>query len=394
MRYPTAAPRLRAWKLAAAVGALATASLAMAGVADAQVFVAYPQPTGTQLSFAQAVADANATTGNNTIVLQGKSEVGNNLAKFQPTAGLTITGNLTITGAHNAQDITGQGDANIDGTNQLNQSPAADFLTIAAGAHVTIEGVEITNAGESGLAAVRDNGTLTLYGDSLAGEQGIPLAVGNGGTATLVDSSIDGTLHTAGITNSSTGTVTLDNSSITNGAADGIDENPGGTLFLYNSLLVFQAGFECNGGSAQPGTTGTAADGSLDDDGTCNVQFSGDTNADSPIVASADNGGHRAAGQPGRVPGRRPAVLPQPGQRRGDALRRRLDDRVGDAGGSRRWPDVRHSVDWHHHWRRCGGDRAGQPKREWVRARGRRPGRHRQWRRCDQRCRQQQQQPR
>jgi hypothetical protein len=319
MRYPTAAPRLRAWKLGAAVGALATASLAMSGVADAQVFVAFPSPTGSQLSLSQAIADANAVGGTNTIVLNGKSSVGNNLAKFQPAAGMTVsTGNLTITGQHNAQDITGAGDAEIDGTNQQAQSPPVDFLTVASGASLTLEGVELNNAGDfsNGFnAAVRVNGTLTAYNSTFGADTGYPIAVNNGGTATLIDSSIDSTVHTAGILNSGAGTVTLENSTISNGIADGIDNNAG-TLFLYNSLLAFQTGVECNGGGAQPGTTGTAADGSADDDGTCNVQYSSDTALDTGTLAT-DNGGPTTTlqGLPTTALAGNPAVCPVVDQR-------------------------------------------------------------------------------
>jgi hypothetical protein len=300
MKYSTAAPRLVLGKIGAALATVAAVSLVLAASAGAQVFTI---DASNPNNLANAIASANANSpggapSTNTIVLAK--------GRYVPPTGMTVTAgdDLTITGAHSADNITGP-PANtdpyqIDGSTQQSETPAADFLTVASGATLRLQGLDVNAAGNPTVpkAAIRDNGTVIIDNSLLGSDSGFPVAVEAAGSLTMRDSTIDGAVHTTALLiDASNASAKLFNVTIAEGAQTGIQwsTSPAGTVEAYNTLFVFQTGIECVGGTIAAGTTGNANNGSMDDDGSCNVQFSNDTTADSTFGSLTRHGGPTSA---------------------------------------------------------------------------------------------------
>jgi len=267
--------------------------MALAGAANAMVFTAVPQPSGTQLSLQQAIAMANSNPGNNIIVLTPVT----GSVPYLPTTALTIASgdNLTITGSHAVQDAGG-GTFQINGQNQPS-SPAADFITVNSGASLTLEGVGFGQCGQtSGVqSCVSVKGTLTVLNSFFGGGNGTSISVGASPASAFIEGS---TLDSNGQGNgvSTNGPVTLINDTIANMPGHAIFATAGGTFQAFNTLMYRSlGGGNCVGVTTDPSPS---TDGSLSDDATCGVQYINDTSPesqqDSNFIsppAEADNGG-------------------------------------------------------------------------------------------------------
>jgi hypothetical protein len=274
----------RALRSALALGAAAATSLALAGVASANVLPINPDGSSGTDNLGAAIASANTNSASsNTIVLSPgiytPADKGTGASDVEP---ITITKNLTIVGPHSftnsgppQQDIQGE-DANSDGSGPL--------FVINPGVTVTFEGIEIDGAGSTGNPAIMDNGNLLMYGVGMQGPPSNALQVSQGASATLNEFTLDGALGDGIIDD---GSLTLNNSTIAAGQSTAIDvPQTAYTLNLNNTALYLQVGAECFGGPATNGGPG-----SLDDDGTCQVQYSDDTNVDNDNANPASNGG-------------------------------------------------------------------------------------------------------
>ena len=252
--------------LAAAAGAM----LAFAANASAAPQTFTPA-NGAQLQ--SAITSANANPGADTILLQP--------VIYSPTAPMTITDDLTISGDHSFQATT-QGPF-LDGTSVVPLQ--ADMVTVGAGVTVRFQGFTVSSGSSAPFAAFRINGTGYFDGMVLSGNGGTQVAIGNAGTANITNTSIDNGLS-IGINNN--GTANLLNSSVDFNSGGGIETT--GTLRLNNSLVT-------NNSSAtakdcfHPATSSIA---SMDQDNSCNVQFHGD-----PVFNFADfRGGPTASAEP------------------------------------------------------------------------------------------------
>lgn len=286
----------RALRAALGLGAAAVVSLAMAGVASANVLPITPDGSSGSDNLGAAIASANTNSASsNTIVLSPgiytPADKGTGSSDVEP---ITITKNLTIVGPHSyqtplneaaTQDIQGEA-ANSDGSGPL--------FVVNAGVTVTFEGVGIDGAGSTGNPSILDNGNVVMDGVTMEGAPTTALQVNGGGSATLNEVTLDSILGDGIVvggpqtTGGAGGSLTMNNSTMTAGTGNGIDlPAPAAyTLNLNNTALYLQEGPECFNGSATNGGPG-----SLDDDGTCHVQYSDDTNVDSDNDNTVSNGG-------------------------------------------------------------------------------------------------------
>jgi hypothetical protein len=207
-------------------------------------------------SFRQAILDANAATGADTITFEG--------AVFTDSTPDVIT--LTSTSSY---PLTIADDTAIVGTNSLtisgNNPPSSfsffnrtNIFAINSGKTVNISGLTIERPTGENLGSISNSGTLTLSKVNLKiSSNGTNITAGdfisNSGTLTVVDSSIDGTrtFSSRGIDNS--GTLTLINSSIQNlssqTVAGGI-YNTGTATIISSTISNNSAGraFQVGGG--------------------------------------------------------------------------------------------------------------------------------------------------
>jgi hypothetical protein len=274
--------RRRGLKAAFGLGA-ALASLAFAGAASAAVIVVQPDNgTGTDhLAAAIATANTNGAAAN-TIVMEPGT--------YQPaTEPITISKNLTIAGDHSLTSVNSTTAATIQGAKAATASDNNLFV-VPGGVTFRLDAIGCDGCGGPGFSFILDNGHVVWNGVETTGDEGHAIRVSSIGSAVLNDSGIEGNLTNSidldgGSVNSS---LTMNNVSLDQGSGDGIDI--GGTpytLNLNNTLLAFQTGPECNGGAATNGGPG-----SLDDDGTCGVQHSDDTNIESyyPLPQFSEGG--------------------------------------------------------------------------------------------------------
>jgi hypothetical protein len=257
-------------------GAVAVAILAFTGAASANVITVNPDGNTGSDNLTPAITQAN-TNG------QASNTIDLNPGRYTPAAPLpVITHNLTVSANHALQAATGAPSTFIDGSNQASKSPG-NLFTIAAGVTVRFDGFQLINGGGAGFFAISDSGNVTTWGLTISGQPGGGVQVQSGGSATLNETTLDSVTQT-GISNQ--GTLVLKNSEIVAGQSTGI-VNTGGTITLTSSLLAFQVGVECVGGTAVNGAT----DASIDDDGSCGVQFGNNTHVDTYNYTPAANGG-------------------------------------------------------------------------------------------------------
>jgi hypothetical protein len=251
--------------MAAAATALASASAAGATV--------YTPPDGPALQ--AAITNANANPGPDTIILAE-----NNGISYQPTAAMTITDTLTITGDHANQGPFGG--PTIDGGAVLPLQ--SDLFTVNPGVTASFVGFTITTASDIGFAVIRAKGTAKLDNVALSGNNGTQLVVNNGGSATVTNSSVnDGN---AGGISSSTATLILNNSTVANNASGGVAAQ-GGTFQLNNTIVAKNN--PLNNGSKDCFAKPTSTTTSLDSDSSCGV---GALSGKDPLLgASLPNGG-------------------------------------------------------------------------------------------------------
>lgn len=276
----------RALRAALALGAAAATSLALAGVASANVFPITPDGSSGTDNLGAAISSANTNSASsNTIVLSPgiytPADKGTSSSDVEP---ITITKNLTIVGPHSYQTPSGQAatqdivgaTANTDGSGPL--------FVVNPGVTVNFEGVQIDGAGSTGNPSILDNGNLLMYGVTMEGPPSNGLQVSSGASATLNEFTLDSALGDGIIDD---GSLTLNNSTIAAGQSTAIDvPGSGYTLNLNNTALYLQVGAECFGGPATNGGPG-----SIDDDGTCGVQYSDDTAVDNDNASPSSNGG-------------------------------------------------------------------------------------------------------
>jgi hypothetical protein len=275
MKHLTSAPRRVLRRGALSLG-VAAASLAFASAAGAAVITVSPDGNSGTDNFTAALntANTNSATSNTIVLLPGR---------YTPQhAPLTISKNLTITGDHTAQGSGGSPAIAMTGQFTTQNNPTSDMFVINSGVNVTMEGFDLDSAGPVQHNGITDNGNLTMWGMDMAGSTGSDLSINTGATATLNETTFNAA-HSDQILNS--GTLALNNSSIIAGSANGIN-NSGGTFTLNNTLMAFQGTFECLGGTASNGGPG-----SLDDDGTCNVQYPSNTAVDSWNYTPDTHGG-------------------------------------------------------------------------------------------------------
>jgi hypothetical protein len=294
MKYSTAASRLTVRKLAlSAVAAAAAASLAVTASASAAIITVAPDTVGTTDNLSAAITTANTNTdSSNTIILNTGSTAG----VFSPLAPLPpITKNLRITADHAQQvPLGGSPIADIDGGTV--PTKATNLITINPGITLQMDGMEISGAAQSGFSAIQNNGNLVLNGVQVEGNNGVGLTMTAGSSSVLNQSIVDSQSTTNGISESG-GSLTLNNSDVTNNTNGGI-LNTGGTLALNNSLVANN-----NPGSRTPvpkdcNLHATTQDKSLDDDGTCGVAFSNNLYWKTGGGAAAGFAGPNANGGP------------------------------------------------------------------------------------------------
>jgi hypothetical protein len=276
----------RALRAALGLGTAAVVSLAMAGVASANVLPITPDGSSGSDNLGAAIASANTNSASsNTIVLSPgiytPADKGNGSTDVEP---ITITKNLTIVGPHSYQTPTNQAATqDIQGA-VANSDGSGPLFVINPGVTVTFEGVGIDGAGTNAAASIQDNGNLQMYGVTMEGPPGNAINISSGASATLNEYTLDSALGD-GIVDD--GSLTMNNSTMTAGTGNGIDlPGSGYTLNLNNTALYLQEGPECFNGAATNGGPG-----SLDDDGTCHVQYSDDTNSDNDNDNTVSNGG-------------------------------------------------------------------------------------------------------
>jgi hypothetical protein len=187
-------------------------------------------------SLRQAILDANASPGDDTIV-------------FGPSA----TGTIALTSA--LPDLAGNIDVEGPGADVLKVqlstgpgSPDSPLFRVAAGAVVTVTGLTITDhhspAG-SGMDSGIDNlGTLTARACTVAGNTSF--GVFNAGTLHLIDDTVAGN-EIQGIAN--IGTMDIAGGTITDNASGGISNDR--TMVIRESNIVHNQGF---GGISNTGT--------------------------------------------------------------------------------------------------------------------------------------------
>jgi hypothetical protein len=258
----TAATRSGPRKVLIALAIATSALLALAASASATIY-----PVNDAASLQAAITAANGNAGHDKIVMAD--------GFYSPTAGMTITDRLTITGDHASEG--GFSGPTLDGLSVVPLE--ADTFTVASGVTVDFIGFTITVASSFPGAVIRNNGDVRMHNMLLAGNFGIPYFGGSGSTALISNTAI-GDNATTSLDALSGGTVTLANSTVfRNGSGVGVS-----TLNLVNTIVNENAGPEC----IQPPDTQVS---SIADDTTC----TGATVADARLT---DGGGPDAFGGP------------------------------------------------------------------------------------------------
>jgi hypothetical protein len=272
MKYTPSLPR-RALKGALGLGVAAAASLALAGVASANVIVIAPDSGGSDhLTAAITQANGNASPSN-TIVLQP----GQYLPLHQP---ITITKNLNIVADHSFQTPQGTGTGIEVNLSNAQLAATDNGFVVQTGVNLRLDGFNLDAAGATTFAGVQVNGTLTTWGVTMDGDPGYAVVTGPTGTATLNGTTIFSD-QAAAVRNNNQ--MTINNSDVAGGNGTGIEN--GGTLNLTNTVIAGNV----RGCVGNPPANG--GPGSIDDDGTCGVQHSHDPNIDSFLPFGDDGNG-------------------------------------------------------------------------------------------------------
>jgi len=259
----TTTPRRTRRTAALALAGAAAALLALSGSASAATFIAPDEA-----AFEAAIATANSTPAADTIVLPTADGT-----FYSPTAPITLTGDLTITGDHTTQSFGGG--PQVDGTSVM--PPDSDAITIAAGANVKLQGFTYSGASTNPFAAMRVVGSVTLDNMLFSGHGGAGMITQPGSSVVMNNSSIV-LGNDLGILSS--GSVVLNNSSLFENSRGGIATQPGGILRLNNSVVAGNNGppvlpqiHDCFG----PATSTIT---SFDGDNTCGVALHGNPNVE------------------------------------------------------------------------------------------------------------------
>ncbi|MCL6749892.1 hypothetical protein KBT16_02405 [Nostoc sp. CCCryo 231-06] len=199
-------------------------------------------------SLRQAILNANATVGADTITFAGVFTDATPDIITLTSGKLTITNDITIlgTGASNlivsgnnssgVFEISGSGtDANIDGLKIANANDPLGSILLNSNTSLSLTNSTISdNRGEVG--GIFNRGTLSLTGSTVSGNRGSSLGGGifNKGNLSLTSSTVSNnyayvgynTAYGGGIFN--TGTLTINNSTVSNNSADASGLNRGG----------------------------------------------------------------------------------------------------------------------------------------------------------------------
>jgi hypothetical protein len=244
---------------------VAAAALALAPAASAAPPNVCNPTTAAALQTCVSNANSSAAGTQNIIVLSAFS--------------YTLTSPLSITNPNVSVEITGnpQQQSNptpptgvatvvgpiINGSGIATTQSTSPDINVAAGANLILKGVIVQN-GPSAAPMVRVLGTAAIQNDALTGAGNIGLGVG--GTAIVIDTTIDGSVST-GVSNTG-GTLNMVNDTVTNNNAGGIAGPTTGssTTQLVNTLITNNfGGNQCTNLTATNTTTTT----SLADDSTC-----------------------------------------------------------------------------------------------------------------------------
>jgi hypothetical protein len=269
----------RALKGALAVGVAAAASLALAGVASADVLVITPDSGGSDhLTAAITTANTNAAASN-TIVLQP----GQYAPAHQP---ITISKNLNIVADHSFQCPPATGPC-VEVTGAVANAATADNLFLVnSGVNLRLDGFNLDNGGAVTFADVMVNGTLTTWGMTFDGAFGYSVVTGPTGTATLNDTLINSDLSNQ-IRNN--GHLALNNVDIVSGGGNAIENN--GTDTITNTVIANNFSGPTKAGCTGNATSNAPAPGSIDDIGTCGFAHSNDPNIDNFVPLGDDGNG-------------------------------------------------------------------------------------------------------
>ncbi len=283
LKQKTHYPRWRALQATLGLCAATVASLALASAATAQVIIVSPDNGSGSNNLGTAIATANTNaSSSNTLVLEPGT--------YQPaTQPITITKNLNIMVDHSLQASGNLSGADIQGA-LAEEKASNNLFVIPSGVSVRMDALGCDTCGAGGFAAVQVSGHLTWNGVESLGDPGAALHITSGGSATINESGIEGDLGNAVYLDQG-GSLTLNSVSLDQGSGSAIIV--GGspyTLNINNTLIADNAAPDspnCNGGGATNGGPG-----SLDDDGTCNVQYSNNTDIDNYIPSfQLDAGG-------------------------------------------------------------------------------------------------------
>jgi hypothetical protein len=273
----------RALKGALAIGAAAAASLALAGVASADVLVITPD-TSTSDHLTQAITTANGNSSAiNTIVLTP----GRYSPLHQP---ITITKNLNIVGDHAFQTPQGTG-VGIEINGAIANAAAQDnFFVVNSGVTLRMDGLNFDSAGATTFAGVQVNGTLNTWGVTFDGAFGWSVVVGPTGTANLNFTTLNSDLAPQLQNNNN---MTLNNDDILSGNGTAIANTPsaGGALRVTNTVIANNFNGAAKAGCIGSPPANAPAPGSIDDVGTCGFADSNDPNIDNFVPFGDDGNG-------------------------------------------------------------------------------------------------------
>ena len=292
----SAVRNLKVWAplLMAALAASLLMAVVLAAPAQAAPFSVTNTADSGEGSLRQAVSDANASAGEDTISfdpsLSGQTITLGSQLRVTDSAGLTIDGgsaNITVSG-NNAVRV---------------------FDVLFADAKLTLNNLTVANGRGAGGGGIYNNGTLTVTNSTLSGNRAdVVYANGGGGiwnaggTVTVSNSTLSGNsaAYAGGaIHNNSPGTLTVTNTTLSgNSVTDleygsgGVISSNGGSATLQNTIVADSpSGGNCYG-------TVTNGGHNLDSDGSCgfgttNHSLSGttDTPLDPQLGSLADNGG-------------------------------------------------------------------------------------------------------
>ena len=308
---------LKAWAalLMAALAASVLMAVVLAAPAQAAPFSVTNTADSGEGSLRQAISDANANAGEDTIA-------------FDPSlSGQTITlaSQLTITDSAGLTIDGGSADITVSGNN------AVRVFDVRSGAKLTLNNLTVANGRGAGGGGIYNNaGTVAVTNSTLSGNSAPYVSTSGGGiennngTLTVTNSTLSGNsadYKGGGIHNWNGGTLTVTNSTLSGNRVTDVDYGSGGGIASYGGTLTVTnstlwgnsagagrgGGIESYGGSATLKNTIVANSPSggncsvtvtnggynLDSDGSCgfgttNNSLSG---VDPKLGDLADNGG-------------------------------------------------------------------------------------------------------